>query len=553
MSNKSILLLSNYSSQFLSKELIKVFDSKNVHFEIIEADYNSIDFQILDDSSTIYDNEPNFIIWHESALTWKRIFYSYDNKDRINFVETFFNRLNSLISKLSTKFPNTEIIFPNFDFSFYDNVGGNIDYMDLHSWDYTIKKINFDLINFSQKFEFLKIIKSFPSNTKFHIYDNKLIDLADLHFSIDYLKWLSSRICTTINSSLGILKKCLILDLDNTLWGGVVGDDGHDGIKIGDYPGGRPFMNFQNWILEHKKRGVILCICSKNQEDAAKSAFTENENMLLKLEDISVFIANWENKHKNIETIQEILNISFDSLVFIDDNPAERDIVRKYLPDVLVPEIPKSPEDYVDYLTMLNIFEQPPFSNNLTDRTTHFQKESKRVKESMLFTNISDYLISLNMKGKINSFQDSDIDRVSELSLRSNQFNLTTIRYSVGDLKKIMTDKNYFTYQIKLSDKFGEYGLICCCIVKKEGENSFIESLYMSCRVLKRGVEKLLFNKIISDLRINNIKNLYAQYLPTKKNSLVKNLLKEFGMKENKSNNYSIEINNYKPFKVYIK
>jgi FkbH-like protein len=235
----------------------------------------------------------------------------------------------------------------------------------------------------------------------------------------------------------GKFKKCVVLDLDNTVWGGIIGDDGLENIQVGSLGIGKAFTEFQYWVKKLKNRGVIVAVCSKNTESVAKEPFEKHPDMVLKLDDIAVFIANWENKVDNIRKIQQILNIGFDSMVFLDDNPFERNMVRENIPGLLVPELPEDPAEYLEYLYTLDLFETVSYTDNDAERTRQYQIEAQRITLFEKFTNEDDFLESLNMVSVVESFSKFNIPRVAQLSQRSNQFNLRTIRYTEADLEHI--------------------------------------------------------------------------------------------------------------------
>ena len=235
----------------------------------------------------------------------------------------------------------------------------------------------------------------------------------------------------------------MILDLDNTTWGGIIGDDGMENIQIGSLGIGKAFSEFQYWIKKLKNRGIIVAVCSKNTESVAKEPFEKHPDMVLRLSDISVFIANWDNKVDNIRQIQSILNIGFDSMVFLDDNPFERNIVRENIPEICVPELPEDPANYLEYLYGLNLFETVSFSNEDSARTKLYQIEAERAKVQKKFTNEDDFLKNLEMVSVIEPFNKFNTPRMAQLSQRTNQFNLRTIRYSEADIERISKSKDY--------------------------------------------------------------------------------------------------------------
>lgn len=267
--------------------------------------------------------------------------------------------------------------------------------------------------------------------------------------------------------------------------------------------------------------------------------------MILRLDDISVFVANWENKADNIRHIQNVLNIGFDSMVFLDDNPFERNLVRQELPEVTVPELPEDPSDYLDFVTSLNLFETASFSSEDKGRTIKYQQEAKRVSSKRSYNSITDYLKSLNMEAEVNNFNEFNIPRSAQLSQRSNQFNLRTIRYTEGDLKDIMNSETDFGIVISLKDKYGEYGIISVLICKKKMKTLFIDTWIMSCRVLKRNVELFVLDELVEIATNNNCTHLQGEYIKTAKNKLVENHYKDLNFTESKNGFWDLDIQGY--------
>ena len=400
------------------------------------------------------------------------------------------------------------------------------------SFTYQLRKLNYELMNLAQECQNLFICDLCGLQNKFGrdmMYDSTVYMSTEMLLSLDALPYVASRTMDIIGSIEGKFKKCLILDLDNTVWGGVVGDDGWENIQVGHGLGiGKVFTEFQEWVKKLKKRGIIVCVCSKNDENKAKEPFAKNPEMVLKLDDISVFIANWENKADNIRIIQSILNIGFDSMVFLDDNPFERNMVRKNVPGVTVPELPEDPGQYLEFLYSQNLFETASYSNADKDRTKQYQVEAKRVTAAKAFTNEADFLKSLNMLSK--GFDKFNTLRVAQLSQRSNQFNLRTVRYTEDQITAIDQSDKYATFSFTLEDKFGDNGLIAVIIMeKKDAETLFIDTWFMSCRVLKRGMEDFTLNILVDYAFQNGFKKIIGEYLPTAKNKMVKELYPSLG------------------------
>jgi FkbH-like protein len=359
---------------------------------------------------------------------------------------------------------------------------------------------------------------------------------TEMVLSLNVLPLVAKRTVDVLKVLNGNLKKCVILDLDNTVWGGVIGDDGIENIQIGSLGIGKAFTEFQNWVKKLKSRGIIIAVCSKNTESIAKEPFEKHPDMVLRLDDISVFIANWENKADNIREIQSILNIGFDSMVFLDDNPFERNLVRENIIGITVPELPEDPAEYLEYLYTLNLFETNSFSEEDKERTKLYQIEAKRVVTKQKFTNEDDFLKSLDMVSIVSSFTKFNIPRVAQLSQRSNQFNLRTIRYTESDVENLVKSNDYITFAFTLKDKFGDNGLIAVVVLKKNCETDlFIESWFMSCRVLKRGMENFILNTLVSYSKTNGFKRIIGEYIPTQKNEIVKDHYQNLGFLQENS------------------
>ena len=382
---------------------------------------------------------------------------------------------------------------------------------------------------------------------------------TEMVLSVNALPYVASRVVDIIGAIRGQFKKCLILDLDNTIWGGVIGDDGLEGIELGHSLGiGKAFTEFQMWVKKLKQRGIIICVASKNNEETAKEPFEKHPDMVLKLDDIAVFMANWETKVDNIRAIQGILNISFDSMVFLDDNPFERNIVRENIPGITVPELPEDPGKYLEYLYSLNLFETASYSNADKDRTKQYQVEAKRVSLAKTFTNEADFLKSLDMISTVTGFTKFNTPRVAQLSQRSNQFNLRTIRYTETDITSMAENPDIIDLSFTLEDKFGDNGLIAVVIMKKQDEETFfIDTWFMSCRVLKRGMENFTLNTMVECAKKKGFKRIIGEYLPTPKNKMVEQHYPNLGFtplsESPVGSRYVLDVNSYLPKECYIR
>lgn len=346
----------------------------------------------------------------------------------------------------------------------------------------------------------------------------------------DFIPAAALGIAKIIRAILGKGKKCLVLDLDNTLWGGIIGDDGIDGIAIGnETPLAESFTAWQTYVKSLKERGVILAVCSKNDDEVARSGFNHPDSVL-KADDFIAFYANWQPKNINIQAIARDINIGTDSLVFIDDNPAEREIVRQNLPEVAVPEVTAGDiTSYIQAIEGAGYFEPAAISADDLKRSATYQENKARAALLSSAEDYDTYLASLAMRAEIDSFVPVYYDRIAQLTNKSNQFNLTTIRYTRADIERMAADDKYITLYGRLEDKFGDNGLVSVVIGQKIGDSVEILLWLMSCRVLKRGMENAMLDALVERAKAAGARRLLGKYIPTKKNKMVAELFDDLG------------------------
>jgi FkbH-like protein len=353
-------------------------------------------------------------------------------------------------------------------------------------------------------------------------------------------------------------KKVLVLDLDNTLWGGVVADDGLEGIELGDTsPRGEAFKAFQKYIVSLKQRGVLLAVCSKNDHARAAEPFQKHPDMVLKMEDIVSFKANWEPKSENIRAMAPELNLGLDSFVFVDDNPAEIEIVRQFVPEVTTILLGPDPSEYAAQLADARLFEPRSITSEDAERTSQYRADAQRKALEASVTDMASYLDSLQMEGAISEFTPVDVPRLSQLINKSNQFNLTTRRRSEAEVMAVMNDPEYAGYSMRLRDRFGDHGLISVVIGRKEQETMHLDTWLMSCRVLKRQVEEEVLNEIARLARARGCTRLQGLFLPTPKNEMVRDFYARMGFtltSESESRReFELRLDQFQPIPTKIK
>ena len=360
----------------------------------------------------------------------------------------------------------------------------------------------------------------------------------------DWKRWYSYKIATTpeaslaiakslaamIGASLGRSRKCLVLDLDNTLWGGVIGDDGADKIQIGKETAvAEAYTAFQEYCLALRQRGVVLAVCSKNNEENARSGFAHPESVL-KLEHFAAFKANWETKHENIKAIAAELNLGLDSIVFVDDNPAERAIVAAQLPMVGVPDVGSDVAEFPGILQRERYFETVSLSREDLQRAESYSANSQRAGLQAKFADYGEYLDSLQMTAEIATFRSVYLERITQLINKSNQFNLTTRRYTLTEIETIAADSNYIGLYGKLGDTFGDNGLISVIIGRRNGPSTLhIELWIMSCRVLKREMELAMLDELVEHARAAGVAWIFGYFRRSAKNGMVQEHYSKLG------------------------
>jgi FkbH-like protein len=367
-----------------------------------------------------------------------------------------------------------------------------------------------------------------------NVFDYRQFLFGDIKVSLNYIPYLAEELMGYIKADLGINRKCIVLDLDNTLWGGIVGEDGFEGIKLSPQPPGMPFIEFQRVILALNERGIILAINSRNNEDEALRVIREHPYMILREDNFASIKINWNDKISNIKAIAEELNIGLDSLVYFDDDPINREVMSKALPEVMTVDLPEDPALYAQTLMSLNDFNTFSITEEDKKRGRMYIEEKKRNHLENSVSNLDDFLSQLGIKIKIRRADKFTIPRISQLVLKTNQFNLTTKRFQEEDILKFSQDKNMLVGCAQTADKFGDNGITGVFIVQKSPDSSewSIETFLLSCRVMGRRVEYGIMRYILNEARKEGIKKVRGQYIPTKKNKPCESFLPNSGFKK---------------------
>ena len=525
----SIGIISNATTKLAVPALIGTALRFGIALNVLEANYNQIAQEAFSAESTFTGQTLSAVL---VAMDHRGLPLLPTPGDRVaaeNNVQTSLNYVKSVIESLRTK-TGAQIILQNIapppeglSGSYEGRLPGTL------SW--LISRLNTELDGLVADDTFILDIAGLASNIGLvNWHDPTQWNMAKLPFAQSYTPIYADYVCRILAARLGKSRRCLILDLDNTLWGGVIGDDGLEGILIGNGdPTAEAHLNIQRTALELRDRGVVLAVSSKNEDSTARQPFKEHPDMLLRENHIAVFQANWSDKASNIKAIADMLSLGLESMVFLDDNPAERMLVRKELPEVAIPELPKDPALFARTLIAAGYFEAITFSEEDRKRASFYQDNAKRAQILNQSSDMDTYLQSLGMEITLTPFDATGRARIAQLISKSNQFNLTTKRYSELDVKEIEENADYFARQIRLKDVLGDNGMISVIICKMNSSVWEIDTWLMSCRVLGRRVEEAALRDIAEHAKQSGATKLVGVYSPTARNIIVKDHYKKLG------------------------
>ena len=494
-----------------------------------ESEYNQYFEDAVFENEKLAEFQPEIVFVHttnRNVWDWPLV---TDTEARVqDKLDTMYEHLHLVWEKLREKF-RCIIIQNNMELPGFRMLG-NKDTSDIHGRVYFVNQINERICKYAREHENFYVNDILYQSSCFGL--DKWADpfywyMYKYAVSLPAIPFLSYNVANIIKSIYGKNKKALVLDLDNTLWGGVIGEDGVEGIELGNESAvGQAYFDFQRYIREIRERGILLTVCSKNESENAIVGLN-HENSQLRPEDFHVIKANWEPKNANIHKIACELEILPESMVFVDDNPAERELVSQQS-TASVAKI-STPEYYIQDLDRSGYFEVTTLSDDDLTRNDMYKANVARAKEKQNFSDYAEYLKSLEMKAMIRTFEPMDYTRISQLTNKSNQFNLTTKRFSVADIENMAEDKGMLTLCGRLQDKFGDNGIVSVVIGRIENTVCHIVLWLMSCRVLKRGMEEAMMDAFLLECKKRGILEVKGYYYPTAKNNMVKDFYAQQG------------------------
>ncbi len=558
--NKRIAILCGSTANEV-KDILELFLLNNgIKPKFYLSEYNKYWEDVIFDNPALIDFEPDLIYIHTTSRNLMDLPTVRSDEGAIDFLlDNTYSHFEQLWIKITEKY-NCPIIQNNFEQPFF-RLLGNKDVSDIHGVLNFIHRLNGKLYDYAS------------SHTNFYIHDiNYIASCYGLQKWANPFYWymykyamdlravpeFAYNLHNIIKALYGRNKKAFVLDLDNTLWGGIIGDDGVENIEIGHETGkAEMFTEFQRYLKMHKDLGIVLNIDSKNYEDIALSGLNRPDSTL-KPDDFLIIKANWEPKDMNLTAIASEINIGLDSIVFVDDNPVERHIIQSQNKGVAVPEL-YDPNKYITTLDRAGFFEVTNLSEDDLKRNSMYKANVERVRQEAAFADYGEYLQSLEMVAEIKPFDNMYMSRIVQLTNKTNQFNLTTRRCTQPEIEAIIKNEQYITLYGKLEDRFGDNGVVTLAFGHKDEDNVFhIDLLLMSCRVLKRDMEKALMDVLVEKCKRNNVKTIKGYYYPTEKNRMVKDLYGELGFslahvdEEGNSIWEMSDLDEYKPHNMYI-
>jgi FkbH-like protein len=497
--------------------------------------FNTYRQEALDKKSSLHEAKPDVIVlsvdaWSVLDQMFLATFVRASEKERLSLQNELINSITSVIEVLE-KSTSVAILVNNFIVPTFSPFG-IVDNKQKIGLKQFFGNANSSLAERFMKRDrvFIVDVDSLSSNFgKSRIINWNTWYRGSVPFSEDFTPVLADGYMRYIRALKGQTKKCIVLDLDNTLWGGIIGEDGLEGIKLSNTSPGIEYVDFQRGLLGLYNRGVILAICSKNNYDDAIKVFQQHPFQVLKEEHFAAMRINWQNKAANIAELAKEINIGLDSMVFFDDNPVERAQVSQAYPEVLVVELPKNPRLYRKTLEDLDVFDVLSLTKEDMVRGEMYVGKRKRAELEQSAESIEDFLRTLDLKVKIQPVDDFDTPRVVQLIGKTNQFNLTTRRYTDAEVRQFREDRDAIVYSMAISDKFGDEGVVGVAIVKTKDDDWWVDSFLMSCRVIGRSAETALLARIVTDARAANAKRIIGEYIPTKKNPPAADLYEKHG------------------------
>jgi len=528
----TIYNLYNFNPLILNKYLELHLKEKSLKPKILSSEFDQIDQGLLSISKNFKSKKFDILIVG-SDINAK---LSYNESVIDEYLNSQKNNLTQCL-KIINKYKNLPIIFFNCNILSSSFFSSREEFIKLREKIFNFNQYLYKLSLKNKNFKILDINVIGNVIGLGSFYDSKNYYISKTPYSQQSNNHISFELSQTISSIFVTRKKCLVLDLDNTLWGGVLGEDGPNGIDLGESYKGECFRNFQKYIKKLLNKGIILAICSKNNIQDVRECFKKNKEMILNFNDFSNVQINWKEKYLNINKISEELNIGKDSMVFFDDSSFEREQMKKFNTSINVIETPKEPENFIQTIENSSFFYQTTLTTEDKKKKYQYKILKKANKFKDKTKNISEFLKGLSMTLEIDNINKFNFERAVQLTNKVNQFNLTTKRYSSSELQQFLKSKNQISLLARLKDKFGDHGLTALAMAKKKNSKTWIiDNFLLSCRILGRGIENALLYELLKKLKKKRVNIVKGIYIKTKKNHQCKDFyIKNFFIKKDKT------------------
>jgi FkbH-like protein len=534
-----VAILSSFTINGLEEALTVKCAERKTECVTYISPYKQYNQDILSPSSPLYEFSPQltFMIIDTRSILSSLFYnpYSITASERREYIDNIIRDLVNLVRKFRT-ISTSKLIVANFHVPVYSPYGifeTKTEFGLREMILYLNSKLTHSLRE--EPSTFILDFDAFVARYgEVNVFDYRQYLIGDIHVSLDFIPYLAEEIMGYVKAELGLNRKCIVLDLDNTLWGGIVGEDGFEEIKLSTLSPGTSFTEFQRVILALHDRGIILAINSRNNEDEAIRVIREHPNMVLREHNFASIKINWNDKISNMKTIADELNIGLDSLVYFDDDPVNREVMSKALPEVMTVDLPEDPALYAQVLMNLNDFNSFAITDEDKKRGQMYVEERKRSQLENSVGNLDDFLSQLNIRINIRKADPFTIPRIAQLVLKTNQFNLTTKRFQEEEILKFYKDKTMLVGCAQTADKFGDNGITGVFIIKKNPDLSewIIEAFLLSCRVMGRRIENGIMQYILNEAKSEGIKRVKGRYIPTKKNKPCEGFLASLGFKK---------------------
>jgi len=532
-----IAILSSFTLNGLSEILHVKCSELGIGYRSFVAGYNQYAQELINSKSEYYKFSPDvtFLIIDIRNLLGENFFFPYNISDneRKSLISEKINHLENMIMNFEKNL-NSKLIIANFNIPSYSPNGVLETKFDF-GFHEMIEELNKSLRDISKNhnsvyvYNFNQFISKYGEK---NIFDYRQFHVGDIQIALNFLPQFGYDLMSYIKPITGTNRKCIVLDLDNTLWGGIIGEDGFDGIELGHSPNGKAFVDFQKELLSLWNQGIILAINSKNNFDDAMNVIKEHPNMILREKNFASIKINWNDKAENLKQIANEINIGLNSIVFFDDDKLNQERIKHEFPEVLTVELSSDPSYFSAILKDLNDFNVLQRTEDDVKRGEMYAQQRERKEFQKSISNLDDFLEQLDIQVKMKKTSEFLIPRISQLTLKTNQFNLTTKRYQEEEIRNFANNDKFIVGCAQVLDKFGDNGITGVYIINKEDKVWNIDTFLLSCRIMGRGVENGILSQILIDAKNNGIEEIRANFIPTKKNKPAENFLSDFGFEK---------------------